>query len=141
MNEITGIININSVNQDRLTDDMFYRGGINLTFDNYQKEHVKFCEDKDCIESEHLNDYENYEECNDTYIVNYIKDDKGLYIPDKSKDYSFVVSESVIQVTYSKYNKRCSLCSPCYPGQGNLDSSGSYLTFTLPDYYLFKERV
>ena len=60
MNEIiTGVIGINSVNEDRLTDDMYYRGGINLTFENYQKEHQKFCEDKDCIESEHLNDYEN----------------------------------------------------------------------------------
>lgn len=133
---ITGVININSVNMESLNDDMYYGSGVNLTFEDCLSDHIKFCEDENCIEDDHNNFSENYYSDNDTYIVNFIKDNKGLYTPDMSKDYSFIVRESVLQIVYSKFYKLCSLCSPCYPGQGDLNSIGSYLTYCLSiDYF------
>jgi len=55
----------------------------------------------------------------------------GKYEPDG--EFAAIENESTVQVIFSKYTKKCALCSPCYPGQGDLDSSGEYLAYTLPD--------
>lgn len=133
---ITGVINCNSVSSESLNDDMFYRSGINLSFENYKRDHEKFCDNDDCIAEDHGIEYENYISENDTYLINYKLNEDDLYSPDISKEYCMVVSDVTIQVTYSKYAKNCNLCSPCFPGQGDLDSIGKYLTYSLPvDYF------
>lgn len=56
----------------------------------------------------------------------------GRYEPHPDGDYSAIVSEVYAQVVQSKYTQRVALCSRCFPGQGNLDTEGEFLAFTLP---------
>lgn len=56
-----------------------------------------------------------------------------VYAADKTGDYAAIVRESVIQVVYSKTTKRGALCSPCFPGQVDLDTPGDFLGYCLPD--------
>jgi hypothetical protein len=96
--------------------------GIDLDFEA----HCKECENEDhdfCWESNG----------SETYLIgSWIQGDDGRYSPDKTGEYSAICGEFYTQVVYSKYTKRTSLCSPCYPGQGDLDSEGEYLVYDLP---------
>ncbi len=115
---ITGVLNINSA--EWLNEDI--TNGIDLDFE----EHIKECK----------NEY--HDECynNDTpstVLIGYKKNDKtGLYDIDEDKEYSAIINEVYAQITHSQYVSRCDLCSPCYPGQGDLDNKGDYLAYTLP---------
>lgn len=57
-----------------------------------------------------------------------------VYAPDPKAEYLAVVGEIYTQVIRSKYVQNCKLCSPCYPGQGNIeqDGKGDYIAYTLP---------
>lgn len=61
----------------------------------------------------------------------YIVNGTGYY-PDKNGEFAAIEMESETQIVFSKYTKRAALCSPCFPGQGDLDSSGEYLAYDLP---------
>ena len=50
----------------------------------------------------------------------------------ETSEYSLIVGETYTQVVWSKQTKRCTLCSPCYPGQGDLDTPGDFLSYDLP---------
>jgi hypothetical protein len=63
----------------------------------------------------------------------------GKYAPTDNGEFSAIVNESTIQVVLSKSTARGNVCSPCYPGQVDLDSTGDFLAYTLPDYLLGKE--
>ena len=54
------------------------------------------------------------------------------YKLDRDAEYSAIVGEIYTQVVASKYISLCALCSPCYPGQGDLDTAGEYPTRALP---------
>lgn len=56
----------------------------------------------------------------------------GQYEPDTDSEYSAIVGDFYTQVLWSRHTKRVSLCSPCYPGQGDLESDGDQLAFDLP---------
>jgi len=78
---------------------------------------------------------EMYESMGDSTLLigSWKKDEQGLYEPDKeSGDYAAIMGEVYTQVVWSKYTTRTALCSPCYPGQGDADSEGEYLTYALP---------
>jgi len=69
---------------------------------------------------------------NETYLVGgWIKVD-GQYEPDLESEYSAIVGEIYAQIVHSQYVDSCALCSPCYPGQGNIGSNGEFLAYTLP---------
>lgn len=71
----------------------------------------------------------------DYLIGDWIKDKDGLYTPDESGEYAAIVREDVTQVVLSKYTTRARLCSPCYPGQADVDpnrENGGFLAYTLP---------
>jgi hypothetical protein len=79
------------------------------------------------------------EERGTTLIGSWKKDEQGLYVPDPQAvgaEYAAIVGETNIQVVWSKYTKRCAGCSPCYPGQGDLNTPpgqyGNLLCYTLP---------
>jgi hypothetical protein len=114
---ITGVIQNNNV--EFLSEDIYK--GIDLDYEKYVKEHP----DEEDID---------WESDNDTYIIgSWKKGEDGKYEPDKENgEYAAIVDEIYTQVVWSKFTKRCNLCSPCYPGQGDLDSEGIYLTYTLP---------
>lgn len=52
--------------------------------------------------------------------------------PDPDAEYSAIVGEVYTQVVRSKWAIRCALCSPCYPGQGDVETVGEFLAYTLP---------
>ena len=51
---------------------------------------------------------------------------------DNEAGYSAICGEIYTRVVWSRWTRRCALCSPCYPGQGDLDTPGEYLTYDLP---------
>jgi hypothetical protein len=61
------------------------------------------------------------------------KDSAGLYEPDKTGEYSAIMREDIIQVVWSIKTQRGALCSPCNPGQVDLDSAGEFLGYCLPN--------
>ncbi len=66
------------------------------------------------------------------YLIGFVKVGNE-YHPDLTADYSAIVRETVTQVVASRYVQPCNRCSPCYPGQGDLDTPGSdYMAYTLP---------
>lgn len=81
-------------------------------------------------------DYD-YIECDGSHtklIGDWTLDTKtGQYEPSKDCKFAAIVRESVTQVVKSKYTQKGALCSPCYPGQVDLDSDGDFLGYTLPE--------
>jgi hypothetical protein len=72
------------------------------------------------------------QEQGDVLIGSWKKGDDGLYEPDETGEYAAIVRETVTQVIWSKYTEGGALCSPCYPGQVDLDTPGKFLAYTLP---------
>jgi hypothetical protein len=111
---VTGVIQNNNV--EWLNDETM--NGINISFEEWY--------DNLSEEEKELGDENStYEENSDTYLIgDWIKDEQGKYEPDKTGEYAAITSETNTQVVWSKFTKRCALCSPCYPGQGDLDTPG-----------------
>lgn len=84
---------------------------------------------------------EEYGELYDTpgliLIGDWVKDEDGLYEPDQAGEFAAIVDydSNIVMVKHSKVVKRCALCSPCYPGQADLESEGEYLGYDLPAYF------
>jgi hypothetical protein len=116
---ITGVLNTTA--PEWWPEEMI-RLGIDIGFEEHLKECSKEYHD-DCY----------YDDC-PSYIIGYKKDEKGEFVPDLTAEFSAIVNgnENTTQVTRSKWASRVRLCSPCYPGQGDLDTSGEYLAYTLP---------
>lgn len=55
-----------------------------------------------------------------------------VFVPDDVWDYQAICGDVCTQVLKSKFVQRASLCSPCFPGQADLDTPGDFLTYTLP---------
>lgn len=80
-------------------------------------------------------------ECDSSHtkiIGDWKQDEQGKYYPDESGEFAAILNETTIQVVYSKHTAKGAPCSPCYPGQIDLDSSGEFLAYTLPDELLYK---
>lgn len=78
-----------------------------------------------------------YDNDDPTYLVGFQVDGNSTsnetrYEPDDKEEYSAICTAMYTQVVRSKWVTRVALCSPCFPGQGDLDSEGDYLTYTLP---------
>ena len=52
--------------------------------------------------------------------------------PDETAEYSAIVRETYAQIVHSQWMAQCHKCSPCYPGQGDLDTPGNLWAFCLP---------
>jgi hypothetical protein len=67
-------------------------------------------------------------------IGSWEKDRKeGLYRPDRKGEFAAIVGVTYTQVVWSRATKKVNLCSPCYPGQGDLDTVGEFLAYDLPE--------
>lgn len=67
------------------------------------------------------------------------KDDQGLYEPDDlttENDFAAIVDYDTMtaQVVSSKWAIRAALCSPCYPGQADVDTPGEFMGYDFPDW-------
>lgn len=113
---ITGVINANT--PEWLHEDII--NGIDLDFEQHKRE---------CKNEDHDDCW--YDSGDNTILIGYIEEDES-YTFDPNAEYSAIISEVYAQITNSKYTQRCTLCSPCFPGQGDLDTDGEFLTYTLP---------
>jgi hypothetical protein len=142
----TGVCSINKIQW--LIEDMF-NNGINTTQEEREKEfYAGLCEkyglpeDYDFNDSVFIREKEpdfdyNLEMLNegndyDTILIGYIKGSDGLYDIDPNAEYSAVCNELWAHITASEYVCRCGAGSPCIPYQGDLESPGNELCFTLP---------
>jgi hypothetical protein len=123
---ITGVVSNNT--PEYLYDEEY----IDLAYEEYVDETLA---NMDLTDDERDAEIEAYD--SGGYVLcllgSWVKDESTrLYEPDKSGEYAAIMREDVTQVVWSVYTKRSALCSPCYPGQGDLDTLGSFLTYDLP---------
>lgn len=126
---ITGVISNNDISQF-LSDEMYNM--IDLTYEEFADE---VNGDENYTEDEKEEILSNYESDGDTYLIGgWKQDENGLYEPDQSSEYSAIIRYDVTQVVWSQHTTHAPLCSPCYPGQAdvNPDYDGEYLAYTLP---------
>ncbi len=115
----TGVIHNHSV--EFLSDEIFDVDSIDLAWED----HLADCDDED-------HDHCGPDSMGTVLIGGWIKDSDGRYSPDKESEYSAIVGEVNTQVVWSRHTDRAALCSPCYPGQADLETPGDVLAFTLP---------
>ena len=119
---IIGVQAINTIPPEFF--DEFYNG-INLT--------CLECKDRDSIDNENFhNPCDMCEAGGDLLVGTWKQDPDGKYTHDESGEYAGILREDVLQVVFSKFTTRAALCSPCYPGQADLDTPGGYLAYCLP---------
>lgn len=147
----TGVISCNSL--EWIYEETDYRAVTNLSYDNYLEYHLgdmtrQWQQDNDTDDTpdddllEQWRDElgEQYEENCDTFLIgDWVADSTGQYQIDYGGtnhfaaivDYDF--SGGIVQVVWSRYVTSARLCSPCCPGQCDLDSNGGdYMGYDLP---------
>ena len=140
---IVGVISNNSAEWLHEACD----NGIDLSYEDFidelRKEHEGYRNSK--FAGEHADDFDECEECEKskeyyesdepTYLIGSWKLVNGMYEPDTGGEYAAKVSYDAFnctQVLWSRYASRSELCSPCFPGQADLDTPGEYLAYQLP---------
>jgi len=119
----TGVYQNNNI--DWLHDETI--DGIDLLFED----HINSCEL--CETGDWCEWSEYYDDSGDILIGDWILDTKtGLYEPNKESEYSAIVGEIYTQVVWSKHTSSGALCSPCYPGQVDVDTPGEFLHYAMP---------
>lgn len=100
--------------------DIAYDSGIDLGWE----EHLKECdrEEHDFCEAGEAFFLIGFRQCLD-----------GKYEPDPEAEYSVIIDGIYALVVRSKWVTRTALCSPCFPGSGDLGTPGEYLVYTLPE--------
>ncbi len=81
-------------------------------------------------------DLADFLECDSSHtklIGDWIQGEDGKWDSDPAGEYAAIVGEIYVQIVFSKTTKRCALCSPCYPGQADLDTPGEFLCYALPE--------
>lgn len=119
---ITGVVQNNHAQW--LSEEIFGPDAIDLAWEDHLSE---------CDAEDHDRCWDGAER-GDTLIGAWKRDADGKFEPDTSGEYAAIVRESVTQVVFSRHTKRVRLCSPCFPGQGDLDSpdADGFLAFDLP---------
>lgn len=125
-NPITGVGYTNRLSWEWVTDD------ICLTCEEIYSD----IESNESLSEDDKQKEYDFLECDSSHtriFGDWLQDELGKYYPDPKGKYAVIENELYIQIVFSKYTKLCSLCSPCYPGQGDIDFSGQFLTYCLPD--------
>jgi hypothetical protein len=108
----TGVLSGNSV------ECLWDKDYIDLDYDQALEEYIK--ENPD---DENGDNFEYYGDSSCQLYGDWLKDEDQKYYPDPNGEYAAIYdsNDNIIQVVHSKYCMFVSLCSPCYPDQGNLD--------------------
>lgn len=80
-------------------------------------------------------EYSQFDQPPSTYLVgSWLLGKDGKYEIDHTGEYAAIVSydSMTAQVVFSQWVTRGALCSPCYPGQVDLDTPGEYLGYDFP---------
>ena len=125
---LTGVHNGNDIEH---WDDLY--NGIDLGYEEHIKECESYLETGEC---------DCDLETGTTLIGGWILKG-GLYEPDTDSEYSAIYNpdENTIQVLHSKYMIRCAYCSPCYPNQVDVDSTGEQIGYMLPIEIMTEEWI
>lgn len=68
----------------------------------------------------------------DTLLYGFkFNEETNKYEEDPTADFSIIFGELYAQVTQSKYMAFCNKCSPCFPYQGDLETPGDIMTFSI----------
>lgn len=129
----TGVLNSNNILWECIDDE------ICLTCEEYYQE----IEEDDSLDEDEKQSELDWSECDSSHtriFGDWILDtNTHQYTPDKEHgEFAAIENESTVQVIWSIFTKRGALCSPCYPGQIDLDSAGDFLGYTLPNYLLYQ---
>src|SRR4030067_2742445 len=130
---ITGVLSTNDIAWEFVNDE------ICLTCE----EIINEIDNDDSIDDKDR-EYE-FVECDGSHtrlLGDWIKGDDGLYGIDNKGEFAAIERETTVQVVYSKFITHGKLCSPCYPGQLDVDiedPTGDFVGYTLPDYLLRKD--
>lgn len=125
----TGVISFNAVCQF-VSDEICGGDSVDLSWEaakeefiqEYMAEHEGNEPDDEALDQ--WSDEMDGCESGDTLIGDWLKDNEGLYYPDPEGEYAAIVREDVVQVVFSKYVTGCkNLCSPCYPGQADVNGA------------------
>jgi len=111
----TGVISCHSL--DCFILDAIMLHGIDLLYEEYIKENGQDAAD-------------DYYSDHGEYILGFKKNKEGLWVENKDEPLSLIyyTDRTDIQVLHSRFIKiGCQQCSPCYPGQADLDSSDGTL--------------
>lgn len=144
---ITGVIALNQVSQF-VGDQISMSNAIDLAYIEAKNEFIREFQNKIAKETgifrmptdQELEEFNNEVEDlqGDWLIGSWKLDQFGKYEHDEDGEFSAIVREDVVQVIWSKYVTKCSnLCSPCYPGQADVNGGedepgGKFLAFNLP---------
>lgn len=76
-------------------------------------------------------------------IGDWVEKSVGVYAPDKTGDFSAIYDRNTnyVQVVWSTHYVECGMCSPCFPGQGDVDSLGRERAYIVPPEFLNDEYV
>lgn len=129
MDAVTGVHNANDIEH---WDDI--EQGIDLDYEAHTKECETYQQEGSC---------ECFTDTGTTLIGSWKKDTEDKYEPNPDGEYSAIYNPdyNTIQVVRSKYTIKCAPCSPCYPGQGDVDSPGDLIGFMLPPDMMREEWV
>lgn len=121
----TGVHNANDV------DWLWEEEGIDLAWE----EHLETCPNE-------YHDFCGPETQGTTLYGNWVKE-KGQYHPKRGGEFAAIYNpdHNTIQVVSSRYVIKCYHCSPCYPGQGDVDTSGDMWAYCLPPDMMREEWV
>jgi hypothetical protein len=124
---IVGVINTNSINWEFIDNEICLT--CNKIIENIQNDNTLTDDEKE-EELEYIEcDSDHTKLIGDWVLTN------GKYEPDLAGEFAAIVDETYVQVVFSSNDfKHCKLCSPCFPGQGDLNSIGDYITYALPEY-------
>ena len=133
---VTGVTSANNIKWEIVENE------ICLTCEEIYEEFENGDPECDYGEGCHCEDFVECDSSHDKIFGDWKKNEEGKYEPDENGEFSAIIRESEIQVVWSKYTaKNRQLCSPCFPGQVDLDSgNGSFTGYTLPDYLIYKEE-
>lgn len=127
---VTGVQGINTIPEWVLSED-----GIALGCEECEarKECRECTHPEDCLDCTWEHNCDCCENQGPYLLGTWRKDQSGRYEPDPAGEYAAILREDVVQVVQSKYTRRAALCSPCYPGQADLDTPGEFLAYCLPE--------
>lgn len=91
-------------------------------------EHQKECE---ACQNEEACEWIEYGE-QGTLLIGSWKEKNGLFEPDRDGEFSAIVGEQYVQFVWSRHTKKCGICSPCFPGQADLNSDGDFHAYYMP---------
>lgn len=154
---VTGVISLNSLEMEYVSDLIYGSDAINISEIDRQKEFMADRTREWLVTYDDMPDnatiaewQEEYNELDynepSTFLVGaWIQGEDGLYEPGELTDYYEFAAiircdSNVAQVVQSRWAIRAELCSPCYPGQVNLDGDGEFVGYDFPDWVYGNRR-